>query len=279
MDTIINLQSQNLDLFYDRAPKKPYCSDDLDFGLSIRSKESAFRRAYIQHNSVAMVNALVFDIDRNYLEEGTCPAPTFKTTNRENGHAHLVYLLESPVCKSNCAHLKPLRYLSAIESGYTALLDADRGYTGLITKNPLSAVWDVQQMNDTFSLGYLAEFITLEKEPRKAEVIGLGRNCSLFDSVRKFAYKEIRGRAWTFEQFEQVVLFQAEHLNSFITPLPSNEVKSIAKSVARWVYRNMSQATFADFVERTHTPEIQSKRKNGHRKVNINQLEMDLQNL
>ena len=264
MDTITKTEQRSqLDLFGQRLPNRPYCSDDLNYGIRPAGKARAVKKRYIQHNPPALVNALVFDLDRPVgLFDFEClPAPTLLTINNENGHAHAVYMLDKPVCRSDAAKLAPLRYLAAIERAYSVCLSADEGYTGLITKNPLNSDWSVFEYNDTFSLDYLAEFVQLQAKPKKREIFGLGRNCSLFDSVRNFAYREIRKRdKWELSTFQAVVLFKAEALNTFNDPLPYSEVKAIAKSVARWTHRNMDKASFEQFVKDTHTSEIQSKR-------------------
>ena len=40
----------------------------------------------------------------------------------------------------------------------------------------------------------------------------------------------------------------------------ANFPSSTAKSVAKWTWQNLTPGGFRDYVERTHTPEIQAKR-------------------
>ncbi|MCE5361200.1 MAG: primase C-terminal domain-containing protein, partial [Acidithiobacillus sp.] len=50
-------------------------------------------------------------------------------------------------------------------------------------------------------------------------------------------------------------------LNSqFSTPLPFSEVKSISKSIAKWVWRHMTPAGLQALIQRTHSPEWQRAR-------------------
>ena len=54
-------------------------------------------------------------------------------------------------------------------------------------------------------------------------------------------------------------MVQAHSLNSFDVPLPSREVAQIAKSVARWTWREIKPITQA-YIEKTHTSEAQKAR-------------------
>ena len=61
--------------------------------------------------------------------------------NPRNGHAHLGYTLNTPVARSDTARLKPIRLLARIQHAMTEALNADRAYTGLITKTPTHPQW------------------------------------------------------------------------------------------------------------------------------------------
>ncbi|WP_034250509.1 primase C-terminal domain-containing protein, partial [Arsenophonus nasoniae] len=90
---------------------------------------------------------------------------------------------------------------------------------------------------------------------------GLGRNCTVFEKTRKWAYRAIR-RGWpAFAQWFAACFERAMGYNvQFPVPLSEPEVKAIAKSVAKWTHKRFTEKTFAEYVARTHTPEIQSAR-------------------
>lgn len=264
-----------LDLFSSRLPNKPYCTDDLAAGLLIRSKASATKRRYIQHNPPPILAFMVYDLDRPdsalAWNDALLPVPAWVSVNPENGHSHIAYGLIAPVARTDAARAAPLRLAAAIEAAYGAKLDADRGYSGLITKNPMHPHWHVYYpATEAANFGYydlaeLAEYVTLpNKLPKGREAAGIGRNVCLFDSLRIWSYSAVRvhWRPNGFKAWQSAVLEKAESLNQFAEPLPYAEIKATAKSVAKWTWQNFTPKGFKDYVERTHTPEIQAKRGN-----------------
>lgn len=250
-------KTQFSDDFYEKLPKKPYCSDDLGRGVIIRPKRTAIQMPYIQHNPPCLVSSLVFDIDRQdaYFawSDANLPTPTWIAKNRQNGHAHIGYMLLAPVCTTHRAKQNVIQYLAKIEQAYSLALGADRGYTGLITKNPCHGTWENHTFGvQPYDLNYLADFVELQElKTDLKEVSGLGRNCMMFDTVRFWAYEAIRAfisgspDSWCAE-----VLKVAINANgAFLEPLPYSEVKATAKSIARWVWRNHTEA-HAKFIER-----------------------------
>ena len=199
----------------------------------------------------------MFDIDRSDAffawSDANLPTPTWIAKNRLNGHAHVGYMLATPVCTTHRARQNVIEYLAKIEQAYSLALGADRGYTGLITKNPCHSTWENHIFDvQPHELGYLADFVELkELKTDLKEVSGLGRNCVMFDTVRFWAYKAIRAHlSGGFDRWHSDVIEQAKNANNaFIQPLPYSEVKATAKSIARWVWRNHSEA-HAKFIER-----------------------------
>jgi hypothetical protein len=243
---------QQLELFggRERLPRRPYCSDDLEQGLRIRGLAQALTRPYIQVNPPHLRVWSIFDVDRPGAglawEDANLPPPAWVTVNRQNGHAHLVWGLSAPVLTdSPDMRQAPMRYLCAVESAFRAKLDADAGYSGLITKNPVHPLWRLLRgPRLSYELGELAAYVDLPKHaPKrgKVEEIGLGRNVTLFDWLRYYAYRNVKRYKLEVRNF---VAWQS-HLNSrallrngdFQHPLDGREVWHIARSVSKWTWR------------------------------------------
>ena len=243
--------------FYEKLPHKPYCSDDLGHGVIIRPKKMAIQKPYIQHNPPCLITSLVFDIDRSdaYFawSDADLPTPTWIAKNPKNCHAHIGYMLATPVCTTHRARQNVIEYLAKIEQAYSLALGADRGYSGLITKNPCHTVWENHIFGvEPYELNYLADFVELtELKTDLREVSGLGRNCMMFDTVRYWAYKEIRAhRGSTFDIWLRKVLEQCQNANgAFIEPLPYSEVKATAKSIARYCWKKDGYH-YQEFIDR-----------------------------
>lgn len=238
--------------FYQNLPHKPYCADEMPGYMDIRPKSQAIKKPLLQVNPPCMVANLVFDIDRSDAffawSDANLPQPNWISKNPENCHAHIGYMLATPVCTTNNARQKIVRYLARIQQAYTLKLGADLAYIGLITKNPLHSEWDNYIFDvKPYELNYLADFVDLPLISKKQlEVSGLGRNCTLFDLVRHWAYKAIRELSdVSFEKWEAEVLSEALNVNTvFSSALAYNEVRNTARSIAKWVWRNHDSAEF-----------------------------------
>ncbi|EMT6385489.1 MULTISPECIES: replication initiation protein [Bacteria] len=252
------MYNDNQETIISQLPNKPYCSDNLDYGLKIRPKNKALDMLYLQINNPSIQTCLLFDIDRDNsfydFEEAHLPVPHFTTQNPENGRCHMGYILKRGVCKTQNAKLEPLRYAAAVELEMGKSLKADQGFAGLITKNPFNPHWRPHWSNaDLYELDYLADFITLEntnKETTKYESFGLGRNVNLFDDLRHYAYKNVLKfkDVSDFHHWMNEIEKQAINLNTYSNPtnlLPFNEIKATARSVGKWVWKNFSSEQFS----------------------------------
>lgn len=267
----------DLDLFGGRGrlPRRPYCTDDLSAGLRIRSLEQALTQPYIQINPPHLRVWSIHDCDYRGAalawEDADLPPPSWTTVNRANGHAHLVWGLAAPVLVDSLhAREGAMRYLAAVEACMRERLHADAGYSGLITKNPVHPLWyTLRGPIMGYELGELAEWLPeLDKyRPKRGRVeeVGLGRNVTVFDRTRPWAYSTIReywgGGLSAWNAYLSAVYDRALDYNDFYYPLTEREVWHIARSIARWVWRNFTPSTFAVYVAATHTSDRQRARR------------------
>lgn len=249
--------------FLANLPPKPYCSDDLR-RLNIRPAKTAIKYAYIQPNDPYNTRWLVFDMDlgadsfHQFETKGIAP-PNIIVQNPENLNCHYLYLLKTPVWTKNTGRQTPQAYLNATKIAMTRQLSADSRYSGLICKNPISGAWRVSELySRPYSLDDISKYLDLsptsidkdriKAENRLNEAVINGRNDHLFTVLRHFAYErapkyfelvELIGRGKAFSQWETAMMKEAQSINTrFASALATNEVKSTANSVIRWVWDN-----------------------------------------
>jgi hypothetical protein len=239
--------------FAHSLPYRPYVSNDLEnYGLRIVSRGQADLFKYIQHNPPAACHWLVFDCDypgaiAKVAADGL-PLPNFVATNPANGHSHLFYGLEDPVCVSEAGQRKPIFLLRRIEFQLREQLGADVGYQGFISKNLLHEHWHVQSVREQlWKLLEFQEFLTLPKRlPKRADNSGLGRNVTLFNETRRVAYAAVLGYRLTGNKdgFRQYIHGVASAKNlGFPAPLYAAEVRSIVKSIVNWTWTKYTKHT------------------------------------
>ncbi|MCW0233201.1 MAG: replication initiation protein [Ferrovibrio sp.] len=232
-----------------QIPKWTYCANDrLYRDNQRRPREEAVTFKKIAINHTARVNYLIFDCDHDdeyRFRHIGLPAPSWIAATRQTRRHHIVWRLSTPVLTGYDARPKPKWFLAGVAGALREALQADPGYSGLLTKNPLlngEEDWDVQawsgkpvtlqEMADRvgFSLG------NLKGKPTNDVGTALGRNCQLFDWLRHWAYRNFAHYS-NQDHWKVSVLKTAYELNAkFDYPLPHTEVKSTAKSVAKWVW-------------------------------------------
>jgi len=250
--------------FVNKLPRKPWCTNEKGQALLVRPKELAISYNYIQPNSPFYQNYFILDLDYEaaivdiLFERSGIPLPNLVTSNFHNGKAHIIFELETPIYKTDASRQNVIAFAHAILKRLQQLFDADIGYTGVITKNPLSAQWRVTELRKKpYSLYELAEKIDLPKNKYEKpnikldEAIGLGRNCYIFYTACPFAYVEIRKyRGKTYKQWEEAMLSHCMTLNEGLSePLSYGEIKCIAKSISRFCWKNDGYC-YQEFIER-----------------------------
>ena len=262
-------------------PRYPYVTDSFTEGLWREKRDKALSRRYVELNPKALTNMLCVDIDGPdaLLRAGWCTSyrPNWVVENPVNGHAHAIWLLASPIPRTQYAHRKPVAYAHAITEGLRIAVDGDKGYSGLITKNPLHASWEAYQFHTRpYGLDELKSALETDEcmpEPswrktKRRNVTGLGRNCSIFDSARLWAYREVRNHFGKPESLERAVMAHVAELNDeFPEPLPAKEAEQIAQSIDGWIVRESSLWADGPAVYEANFVAIQSARgRKGGRK-------------
>ena len=231
----------------------PLATDDLELGVWRERRERALRRQYVETSPRALVAAVVIDVDRPnavlraFERPSDHPMPSW-VVEGNNGHGHVGWWLESPVCRTDAARVDPLRYLARVTEGLRRSLDGDQAYTGLLTRNPLHADADVIWGTDrTYSLRDLGTIHTPRQLPRKPEhASGLGRNCTLFHTARKALYIQY-DPARPADEWHRMVTRHCNEVNATFDaelggPLPFSEVQATASSISRWTRRNLTMS-------------------------------------
>ncbi len=251
------MQHPALQRFADNLSSRPFCSNN-GTATRIRQKHLAIEYSHISLNR-RRVAYLAFDVDRQGAafawESANLPPPTLTMINPENAHAHLLYELVAPVPASELSRPKPLRLLAAVESQMGVELGADPGFAGLIIKNPCVAwAWRVVANDLRYDLTQLLEFLPDRQQSSKpaAEAAGWGRNCEMFDTLRRWAYQRVgEGRAMGLEAWVEACRDKARAINqTFANPLPDCEARATGKSVASWTFKNYRGTSSLDQVEK-----------------------------
>ena len=199
-----------LELFWQEAwlPTYPQATDDLALGIRRTSREQALTRAYIETNPRDLHSLLVTDIDHydaviRALWDTKHFRPNIITENPRNGHAHAIWVLLHPFPTTDYARRRPVYQAATITEGLRRYTDADAGYSGLITKNPLHEHWHTLYLHKhRFTFAELVAGLRgvdsypergwrTSKRLARTDYAGLGRNCFVFETVRIWAYPEV----------------------------------------------------------------------------------------
>lgn len=234
-------------------PRRPLCCDAYD-EQQRRARGQALHYRLIEPNPAALTNLLVVDIDDDSSGYSAVwghvgMTPNLVAVNPANQHAHAVWVLTDPVCRTEMARLRPLRLCRAVTEGLRRSCDGDAAYTGHLMKNPLSPAWEAEVIaRDTYSLAQLAAALedAGDMPPKSwartkpARTIGLGRNVTLFDTARLSAYRHVRRMPdrteAASEELRAAIRATCHEINAgFPEPLPYREVEDTAKSIHKWV--------------------------------------------
>lgn len=223
----------------------------------------AVKHRFIQANPRRMQNALVIDIDRasavmDALEKPhDHPDPSW-VIETDRG-AHVGWWLASPVCRSEFAARRPVRYAARVQEGLIRTLGADPAYTGFITRNPVfphlrpgEVIWGSDKAYELRDMRTQAMPRQLPRTAAKSRS-DLGRNCALFEQGRHEVYALNRAMGYPgADALYRAALSHLLDLNGAIPtraggPLALNEVRCIARSMAKWTADEHTPASFSAY--------------------------------
>ena len=224
---------------YHNLPTTLRCSTVKNSTLFRKKTDRACVYAYVGYNPPNVTRYIVLDLDYNnalfaYYDHNA-PLPQFIIKNPENGHCHYVYQLKDPVTFYGKSKSAPIRLLTATEQALTALLKADRGFTGYLAKNALNRNHETYITGvKPYTLSELSQNLDLERIESSNEPINdyiYGRNSGTFDAVRVQAYR-IAGKLNYTQLYNECLSLAESHNTRYDQPMSYNEIKGIAKSIA-----------------------------------------------
>ncbi len=234
-------------------PQRPYATNDFSNGIHRMAKNKALKHRWVNNNTKSLKNLIVLDIDKDHSEwhikslvedEGIIPEPNFITINPATDHSQVGYFIEGFVHSD-----KAQRWFKNISTGLTVLSAGDPAYGFYTMRNPTHThqrtLWGTDKL---YSLGelnnYIKELSSVEYKNLSEEDCSFGRNKILFDSLRKWGYHN--KRKYSSSSYWSVAIHErANELNcSLDEPLPSTEIKSLVKSVDKWIWNNFNDDTF-----------------------------------
>lgn len=236
------------DSFIEALPEKVRSTEWKDAGTRFRRKEKALNYRYVELNQLYK-KFIALDIDDEGAayrwDERGLPPPSYVVVNPENTHCHYFYELKVPVYYTEQAHRAPQKFYEATDIALTSMLGADTGFVGHLVKNPLHPSWRTIRHQVCYDLEDFQEYgLDLQSQKQKqklADSLG-GRNTTLFETLRLWAYQEVKKHS-SHAIFQQVVDDKALSinqlfLNSLNGILPAKEVLSTAKSIGKWTWKH-----------------------------------------
>ena len=245
--------------FIEALPDKVRSTNNFEeFGTRFRKKNNALQYRYVELNQLYK-KFIVLDLDEpkserlNFYnlgsaflwEEKGLPPPTYVVINPENAHCHYLYELRVPVYYTEHAHRAPQKFYENTDLALTNVLGADLAYVGKFTKNPLHPSWRTIRHGALYDLEDFAEYhldLRSHKQKQKlADSLG-GRNTTLFDTLRVWAYQEVKQHG-SYAVFQQLVDNKALSINKLFLDnlngiLPAKEVLSTSTSVGKWTWKH-----------------------------------------
>jgi len=243
-----------METFTDLYPFRTFTWGTKDFADGVRRvplPEALTDLPHLRTNPMSKTSLLVLDIDKDdawrsiqssAYDDGL-PEPNWVTVNPQTSHAHAGFFIKEPVTMTPRGRAHPQEYLDAVYRSLGGEYGADPRYHNVFLRNPLySGHEGIFIREEPYTLGQLHEGVgTLAKvsavRPAIEDEVAVGRNVSLFHSMRKVGYRRFSAHS-SLESFRDEVLMLACIENSmFSEPLYPKEVERIVDSLTAWTWK------------------------------------------
>ena len=216
-------------------------------GIYKCDRVSALASKYIALNTKNYRKSITIDVDRKFdgedfyekIYEKGIPPPNYVVISPETEHYHLIYLLPIPVKKGSS--LKAEHAFKYIQKNLTLAWGGDEGYTNHLMKNPLHPHWITHEIwNEGYSLQELIAWSVKQDfgiKPEKRRHIDesvenpRGRNCTLFDLMREYAYRNKERSYDALYKFASERNEKGYKIPRKKNPMEDKEVSTIVESV------------------------------------------------
>lgn len=245
-----------IDYFFRHVPYRTRCANHSILDTKrVRSLERAVTYALIDPNTARTIRWLAFDVDRDdaAFDWVGChvPPPTLVCQNPLNGYAQLLYALQTPVSRANCARLSLLERLEMVEHSLSNALGANIANSGGLLKNPKHEYCQPIECGNIYTLDELANKLPMVSRRYRSStdpVVGLRRNCETIEKIQEYAYWDCRynpirdyGNTQCVQKVYDQLCAELEYYGSdiqrdFQKPLTWQEVQLIAQSVAKSIW-------------------------------------------
>lgn len=193
----------------------------------------------LQINTDTHFNAIIMDVDNEDLlaewNDVGLPVPTIQTLNADNNKAHLIWLLNHPVSKTN---KKAVAYYRDIVKSIQILIGADQNYQNHQTKNFFNdEAYRVIYNDVAYDLAEFHDFVINHRQSSDSDTAisvskaSTSRHITLFNQLRHYGYTIARNK-----NLHTLLEHKADQINQqFEVPI---KPRSIVKSVYEFCHAN-----------------------------------------
>ncbi len=193
----------------------------------------------LQINTDTHFNAIIMDVDNEDLlaewNDVGLPVPTIQTLNADNNKAHLIWVLNHPVSKTN---KKAVAYYRDIVKSIQILIGADQNYQNHQTKNFFNdAAYRVIYNDVAYDLAEFHDFVIDHRQSSDSDTAisaskaSTSRHITLFNQLRHYGYTIARNK-----NLHMLLEHKAHQINQqFEVPI---KPRSIVKSVYEFCHAN-----------------------------------------